>query len=216
VIRVAASTQLETYEVTEKMDDENVEAAADALQWIGATLLQITRFVEGLLLLAEADRPDDATVVTADAHFLLNACAQAEKALHRAGYTIPPGRRTTIRSLRDVYEHWEQHKRTFESRSRPKSRAGQRFSEAHPDQLPWAFKFDATGTYISALRLEDLWEELVGIERTLALDVRARLRADNSIELPLLADTKPFPRRPSKCLGFAMVTQNIIIDFDNP
>ena len=194
---------------------EQFQRLSEALHWINATLLQIERFVEGFLLLAESDAKD-ATIVTADAHFLLNACAQAEKALHRAGKPVPASQRTTIRSLRDVHEHWDRHKETFESKRNAKTRAGKRFSDAHPEHLPWSFRFDATGTFISALNLEDLWAELTSLESSLVGELVTLAEPLGVQALSAVRAELPFPRRESKALGMAMVTQNIVLDFDNP
>jgi hypothetical protein len=191
------------------------EQLSEALHWIDVTLLQVERFVDAFLTYAEG-ADSDATVVTADGHFLLNACAQAEKALQRAGKPIPPDRRTTIRALRDVHEHWEQHKKSFESKQHAKTRAGQRFTDAHPDHLPWAFKFDATGTFISALRLEDLWDELLALETALASELSELAHSLGASVRPAARTGQPFPRRESKAVAMAMVTQNIVLDFDNP
>lgn len=195
--------------------NESLERELEALHWVRVALLQMGRFVESFLAFAESsDR--DATVVTADGHFLLNACAQAEKALRLSGRDVPAGHRTTIRALRDVHEHWEQHKKSFESKRAEKSRSGMRFNDAHPEHLPWAFKFDATGTYISALRLEDLWDELIVLERRVSDEAR---RLAREIGFPIAmapASQADFPRRESKCLAMAMVTQDIVLDFDSP
>lgn len=112
-----------------------LEQFSEALHWIRATFLQIERFVEVFLDFAESETKD-ATQVTADGHFLLNACAQTEKALRRSGIEVSSDRRTTIRSLRDVHEHWEQHKKSFESKRASKTKSGQRFNEAHPHNVP--------------------------------------------------------------------------------
>jgi len=114
------------------------EATDEALHWLRVSLLQLRRFVSSFLDFAEAGDPRDATESTADGHFLLNGVAQAEKALRRAGFPVAEGTSLTVRSLRDVHEHWEQHRKTFESKTSPKLRSGLRFSGAHPDHLPWA------------------------------------------------------------------------------
>lgn len=197
-------------------DVSRYERIAEARHWIGAARLQIERFVEALLAFAEAEVKDDASRVSVDGHFLLNASAQAEKALRRAGFDVPPHQRTTIRSLRDVHEHWEQHKASFESERSAKKRAGLIFSQAHPDHIPWNFRFDGTGTYISALRLEELWEELGSLDAAL-VDELAPLA--KSTGLPAGAPSRhgePFPRRASRIVGMAMVTQNIVVNFDDP
>lgn len=164
---------------------------------------------------AEAGDQRDATAVTADAHFLLNACAHAEKALPAAGRAIQPDRGTTIRSLRNVHEHWDEQRQSFESRQHPKKLSGKAFVEAQPDHLPWTFKFDGTGTYVSALRLEDLWDDLAALELEIAADLRKLAEASG---LPPITQRQPrgsFPPRDSRVLGMALVTQNIVLDLEH-
>lgn len=195
------------------MDDE-LAATLEAIHWVKVTLLQTARFVGSFLDFAESSERDG-TELNADGHFVLNAAAQAEKALARVNAPISRDRKTTIRALRDVYEHWEQHKRTFESQHTPKVRAGLRFTEAHPDHIPWVFLIDSTGIYISALRLEDLWDELVAVEAELVTRAMGPLRA-HGLPIPSLPDRGPLPRRDSKVLGMSAVMQNLIIDFEAP
>jgi hypothetical protein len=189
-----------------------LEAANEALHWIKVSLLQVGRFVNSFQDYAESN-PRDATALSADGHFLLNACAQAEKALKRAGYAISPEQTLTIRSLRDVHEHWEQHKRTFESKNSPKSRSGLRFSGVHPDHLPWTFMIGETGTFISALRLEDLWDELVGLESELTATVAELAAGVGAPPGPAAARRGGFPRRESRVVAMTVVMQNIVLDF---
>lgn len=193
---------------------ERFGAIGEALHWVRVTQLQVERFVESFLTEAEADPPQSFIRTTADAHFLLNAAAQMEKAVRYVEQTLPAERSLTIRALRDVHEHWEQHKESFASPKFSKRRAGQRFAEAHPDAVPWNFSFGSDGTWISVLRLEDLWTELQALERELG-ERLAAVAADAGVPAPPLTFTeRPFPRRESKVLAMSMLTQNIVIDFD--
>jgi len=202
------------------MDSGRYEASTEALHWIRVSFLQIERYVESFLAHAEAhsagnvDAADAAATSTiADAHFLLNACAQAEKALRRTGRPLPPARKTTIRSLRDVHEHWEQHKASFESKKNAKTKAGRRFDDAHPGHLPWTFKYDATGTWISVLRLEDLWDELAIVELDLCEAIRSFNAAHRLPPLPAALARGGLVRRECRVIAMSMTTQNIVIDF---
>jgi hypothetical protein len=78
------------------MDREAYEATEEALHWVRVSFLQIDRYVGTFPAHAEsksaggqvtADAAPTRTV--ADAHFLLNACAQAERALRRTGRALP-------------------------------------------------------------------------------------------------------------------------------
>jgi hypothetical protein len=203
------------------MDKEAYEATQEALHWVRVSFLQIDRYVGSFLTHAEAKSADDQvtadaapTRTIADAHFLLNACAQAEKALRRTGRPLPPAQKTTIRSLRNVHEHWEQHRESFESKKNTKTRAGRHFDEAHPGQLPWTFKYDATGTWISALRLEDLWEELAAVELDLCEAISSFHAAHGLPPQPAGPARGSLVRRESRVPAMSMITQNVVIDFD--
>jgi len=50
----------------------------------------------------------------------------------------------------------------------------------------------------------------------LTADLQARSLALGVPQAPLLVPLGDFPRRESKVLGFVMVTQNIVLDFDTP
>lgn len=76
--------------------DEELVAMVEASHWIRVTRLQIDRFVNSFIDLAESDTRN-ATVLSADGHFLLNACAQAEKSLKRVGLEISQQQALTIR-----------------------------------------------------------------------------------------------------------------------
>jgi hypothetical protein len=212
------------------VERDEYDAAAEALHWVRSSFLQMTRYAESFLDYAEARVPADVTqsdeasqeidpeLITrtvADAHFLLNACAQAEKALDRMGRPLPTSQTTTIRCLRNIHEHWEDHKQSFESRKNPKSKAGLKFDKAHPGALPWNFRFDITGTWISAFRIEDLWAELVGIEAELHELVAEHHTAMGFEPIPSLRERGEFQRRETRVLGMAMSTQTIVIDNAN-
>jgi len=177
----------------------------DALYWLDVSRLQITRFVDNLLVAAENTHKENfALAATADAHFLLNAFAQVEKCLQNTAQALPANRSLQVRCLRNLYEHWEQHKATFASQKIAKRKAGKSLAGTYPDVIPWNFKIDATGTWISILKLEEVWIELNILEKSL-LELQ---------DLKKEVADKPFPRRNSKVLGFSMLTQNIILDFD--
>lgn len=188
------------------------QVLGEAAHWLDVSLGQIERYVSGFAELANGDPEQrSATMVVADAHFLLNALAQAEKALRRQTGPRMSRMSTTIRSLRDVHEHWEQHKESFEAKSRSKTRSGKRLVDEHPDTIPWVFKHDATGTWISALRLEDVWDEVVDLRRDLDQSMRELTSQLGAVAPTELAE-RAFPDWASGALGISMVTQNIVLE----
>lgn len=208
--------------VVDDRDWAEFAARDEALHWLRVTLLQVERYVGALSDVAGAGPqmhrdPSAVTRAVADAHFLLNACAQAEKALAIVGRDQAFAIGSSIRALRDVHEHWEQHKATFASKCRPKSRSGRALVELHPDTIPWVFKRDATGTWISALRVEDLWMEALGLEQSIEMSlIEMSTRLGLGAPPRLANPNRPFPPFQSPVLGFTMVTQSIILEPPTP
>lgn len=186
----------------------------DCLFWIRSTQLQIERFVESLLGGAGSDDARARSKVVTDGHFLLIAAAQTEKALMLAGRRMDPERSTTLRSLRNIHEHWEDHRLQFVSPRLPKERSGARFAKQFPEAIPWNYKWDGTGTYISALRLEDLWQELLDAEAGVESEL-LRMRREQGLQTTGQAEpNRPFPSAETEVLAVAMVAQPLVIHFD--
>ncbi|HEY1644928.1 MAG TPA: hypothetical protein VGF75_00910 [Candidatus Saccharimonadales bacterium] len=187
-----------------KSSHNNQKDLVEALYWIRVSQRQIASFVDSLISVAELG-VKDAMPALADGHFLLVAAAQVERTLKRAQHPIEPDIAFSLRKLRDIHEHWEQHKESFKAEDSPKSLSGKDFASMFPGALPWRYAMDATGVWISTLRLEDLWHELLLKEKEIgSLIVK--------LQVPYSADvTREFPKRESKILGFAMITQDIIV-----
>jgi hypothetical protein len=187
-------------------EEEVNRQLGEVLYWIRVSERQIANFVDSLLTVAESTAGDFMPAL-ADGHFLLISAAQAERTAKKAGYPMDNRISIALRSLRDVHEHWEEQKDSFASNKLSKTRSGKIFAEAYPGELPWRYAMDATGTWISTLRLEDLWQELLVIEAKIGPLVEHQ-------QVPYSDDTsRPFPKRNSRVLGFVVVTQDIIIDF---
>lgn len=187
---------------------------SECLFWIRATQLQITRFVKNLRTSAgDPEDPSGYIATSSDAHFLLIAAAHVERTLARLGRELETDRRVALRTLRDVFEHWEQHKDSFASASLPKKQSGKKFADHFPEAVPWNFKFDATGTWISVLRLEDLWSDLLPIEVEIEDELASRWEGRGAPQLARrIADpARAFPHVESKVLGIAMLTQDVQI-----
>jgi hypothetical protein len=202
-------------------------AIGNAKQWVWATQMEIERFLQVFIRWAAGDkgRPplawedQRASANTfSEAQFLLNAAGQAMKALGRAAIAIgPEGEK--VRLLRNVHEHWEAHREAFASKSRPKQRSGAKFEEMFPDTLPWVFKYDATGTWISALQLEAFWEELLTAETELFqrdVALHDHLGIDRQEEPPDLARPLPLPEDKGKLLAIAVLAQDLVIEAPPP
>jgi len=186
------------------MDKNTQKDLIEALYWIRVTERQIGIFVESLLSVAESGVKDSMPAL-GDGHFLLISAAQAERTLQRAGHPLNSKIAFALRKLRNIHEHWEQHKDSFASEELAKTQSGKGFAEVFPGALPWRYAVDATGTWISTLRLEDLWKDLLSKEAIVGSLIKNQ-------GITFSADTlRVFPKRESRVLGFTMLTQSVTI-----
>jgi hypothetical protein len=174
----------------------------DARHFLWATQLQIERFVTAFRrdVHRSADVPPtpedqrNSSLAFAEAEFLLNAAGQADKALRRVrgGPRLSAKMSKDIRMLRNLHEHWDQHRASFAHPHLPKVKAAENFATQYPAERPWVFQFGAEGNYISVLRLEDLWDELEVIDRELGRMNNAAL--DGTAVSHIIKDENRTPR----------------------
>jgi len=155
-------------------DARRLEAIGNARHFLWATQRQIERYVISFNSIPYKDFPRTVerqrvtSLIFADAEFLLNSAAQTVKSLNRLqGPQISNELQQDIKHLRDLHEHWEQHKSSFAHPGLTKKKAGVGFAMRHPGESPWVFRHDANGCQISVLRVEDLWNELELIDKEL-------------------------------------------------
>lgn len=186
---------------------------AEARYWVTISLLQIRRFVTNFGAAAGGAKDSwEAQLWPADAHFLLNALGQAEKCIALSGVDGLAGQGPLIRALRNVHEHWEQHKATFERPTEPKVKSGKNLA-AMGVLVPWSFRHDATGTWLSDLRLDDLWDELHRLRDALGAELQAIGPSTGTPEPALgLELGRDFPSWPSRVLAISATTQSIRLD----
>src|SRR5215216_6093542 len=100
------------------------EALNDVLHWLWATRTQIRRLTEGIRTeltsnqLRALSRRRTFSQTSLDEHLLLVCAGQFEKAARTAREYFPEVNlsaplQVALRHLRNVYEHWEQHRDTF-------------------------------------------------------------------------------------------------------
>lgn len=152
-------------------------AAEDDKHWIWLTQIQIDRFKANLdakvALLGHRSalgisgpytiqEQKASSLVWGDAHSLVVDAKHVSR--------LKPETKQKIKLLRDVLEHWEEHRGTFASQSNKKRRAGLRFAKNFPGVTPFSLKVDANGYEIGGiLNLDDLQMELTEIEKSLPL-----------------------------------------------
>jgi hypothetical protein len=204
------------------LDRAHLAALDDARHFVWAAQRQTERFViafhtdvEPRFVPASLDDQRRSSLAFAEAEFLLIAAAQAEKALSLlGGPNLSEDMSQDIRMLRNLHEHWEQHRESFAHPSLPKTKAGKSFANKYPADRPWAFQFGANGHYISVLRLESLWDELEAIDVELG---RMRNAALAGTAIPHVVEEENRPPRsmpmpaPGRTLAKSVITQSITI-----
>jgi hypothetical protein len=186
---------------TKQADPHFLAAIDDARHFVWAAQMQIERFVNTFssdvrvsFVPPSLEDQRRSSLAFAEAEFLLIAAAQAEKALGLLdGPHLSANLSSDIRVLRNLHEHWEQHRASFAHPSLPKTRAGKTFADKYPTERPWAFQSGSDGHYVSVLRLESLWDELVAIDRELG---RMRNAALAGTAVPHVVEDESRPLRP--------------------
>ena len=168
--------------------DPKSDALNDALHWLWATRTQVRRLTEGLrkeLTDAPSELHQRRTFsrTSLDEHLLLVCAGQLEKVVqasqqHFPEIALPPVLQTSLRHLRNVYEHWEQHRDAFRLPGVTKKRSGKAFSEQFPNGEPWAIEIYPGRDILVAkvVSLRSLCRELRRLERIL-LVVEAKASA---------------------------------------
>jgi len=169
--------------------DAKPEAVNDALHWLWATRTQIRRLNEGLRNELTTDAPTElhrrrtSSRTSLDEHLLLVCAGQLEKVVqsaqeHFPEIMLPPKLQTSLRHLRNVYEHWEQHRDAFRLPGVPKKRSGKAFSEQFPSGEPWAIEIYPGRDILVAkvVSVRSLSRELYRLERII-LRVEAKAQS---------------------------------------
>lgn len=207
---------------TKQADPDLLATIDDARHFVWAAQMQIERFVNAFrsdvrvsFVPPSIEDQRLSSLAFAEAEFLLIAAAQAEKALSLLdGPQLSESMSADIRMLRNLHEHWEQHRASFAHPDLPKTKAGKSFADKYPTERPWVFQFGANGHYVSVLRLESLWDELEAIDRDLG---GMRNTALAGAAFPHIAEEESRPLRPmpqpavTRTLGKSVLKQPLLL-----
>lgn len=74
-----------------------------------------------------------------------------------------------VRHLRNLYEHWEQHRHSFSNPALPKNKSGEWYAKRFPDKTPWssAWGVDRGFEIGGIINLRELHEVVDEVERAL-------------------------------------------------
>jgi len=153
------------------------KALADLLHWVWSCRLQLKRLLhsvkeEGAVMDLPKDRHRQQFSQTSyDEHMAFVAFGDFSKALEQArpyfpSLSLSPERLKALCLLRNLYEHWNQHRDTFRSPDLAKVRSGKEFDSAFPAGKPWSLTIQPSGDILMAdlVSLFALDQELQSLE----------------------------------------------------
>lgn len=157
---------------------KRLERLGDVLHWLNGAQVQAQRFLVAWTRdhrLTARDRMTEdgwrGGGYQFEAHLLLVALNHVVTALDRVPLAVCSERlssdtRDAVTVLRDVLEHWEQHRGSFSNAGHAKVRAAKRYEELFPSSSPWTFRFGAADgvTIHGALNINRALEDLARIE----------------------------------------------------
>lgn len=164
----------------------------DLLQWTWGCRVQLQRLKRSLYTdwwrssdRSELEKTRRVCISLLDEHLLTIAAGNLEKARARAGRYYRHIEFSDklldllkkLAALRDVYEHWEEHRRVFRGEGRPKSRAAHELSESFPSGSPWAVDYNTdSGDFVLAgiVSLQHLDRELKSFQKVLVAEWKKR------------------------------------------
>ena len=146
-----------------------LQALGDVLMWIGASQLQIQRFLAAWVRPTSV-RPNPeawrSSLYVVEAHLLAVTANHVVTALDAlptdvAAPSLSPEVRRSVELLRDIWEHWDEQRETFATEP---VRSGKLFRQEFPDESPWSFSYSnapGRGTRVGAvLQIETLADEM--------------------------------------------------------
>lgn len=157
------------------------EALTDALHWIWSWCLQVGRLQESLEVEwsdgAEIERRRAASRFSFDEHILAVTGWNLARAVQRAGAMFPlvklrEEHTEALRLLRNLYEHWDKQRATFQTPDAPKEQSAATFAEKFPQGRPWTIVFGESDWFLGGVlpvnevtdALQELEAELLAVE----------------------------------------------------
>ena len=138
--------------VGDAVPDRGHEALNDVLHWIWSWRVQLRRFREST---QEQGSGADAleqrksfSKASFDEHLLLVAGGNLVRAIDRATERFAQtegfaqiSMAEAVGLLRNLYEHWDEQRRSFQEKDTPKRLSGKKFVDHFPDGRPWSLVY---------------------------------------------------------------------------
>jgi hypothetical protein len=160
--------------VGDEVPDPNEEALSVLLHWIWSWRVQVQRLFESTKDegsgLDAIERRKSVSKASYDEHILAVAGGNLARSIDRAvkhfpQLSIPESTREAMRLLRNLYEHWDEQRKSFQDGNAPKILSGKSFLERFPEGKPWSMVYAAEDWFLGGVvPIAALRRELESIE----------------------------------------------------
>jgi hypothetical protein len=154
---------------------ELVDPLEDVLHWIWSWRTQLNRLTVSTEAQGQGNTPVEKrqsySRASFDEHMLAVTGWNLTRALNAAQPRLPTtelAQRTSdaLRLLRNLYEHWDTQRGSFQSTSTEKIRSGAEFSRSFPEGRPWSITYGETDWFLGGvLAIGELTRQLRTIEQ---------------------------------------------------
>jgi hypothetical protein len=141
--------------------DPRQKALADLLHWVWSCRLQLKRLLHSVEEETAVVGPykdkcrQHFSQTSYDEHVAFVAFGDFKKALEQArpyfpSLSLSPEKLQALCLLRNLYEHWNQHRDTFRGSDLAKARSGKEFASLFPEGKPWSLTIQPSGDVLMA------------------------------------------------------------------
>lgn len=161
--------------------DPDEQAISDTLHWIWSWQVQLGRFRQSTNAERSIDQAGQSGLecrkifsrTSFDEHMLMVVGRNLLRAIDRlpknlGNAVIPEDTREALICLRNIYEHWDEERESFQNPAIPKKRSGKKFFDTFPCGTPWTITYAHNDFYIGGVfGLIDFTKKLSQLETRL-------------------------------------------------
>lgn len=136
--------------IDDKPPNPREEALNDLLHWIWSWRLQLARLIDSTNRQGQGDTPTDKrrsfSRASCDEHLVLVVGRNVVRAISRAEKVFPGTdfelhEDEALSLLRNLYEHWDEQRSSFQNATIPRIRSGKEFINSFPSGKPWSITY---------------------------------------------------------------------------
>ena len=151
-----------------------LQALNDVLHWIWSWRVQVGRLVTSTdaqgVGESALEKRRSYSLASFDEHLLIVTGWNLARALRSAGKRFPSiatadTTHEPLRRLRNLYEHWDQQRKSFQDPTETKILSGAQFSKLFPTGKPWSITYEREDWLLGAIvPIRALTQELASVE----------------------------------------------------